>query len=184
MKKLSDLKFSRKNTIALLENPDLSMLEKIENLEKVMGFDPVSIDLAAKHYFGKNVYVREMRIKAGTFFTGAVHKEDHVLTLVTGDLLQWDYHRGVNRFVGYRTVESRAGVKRAAIALTDVLLTTAHYVDSAITSVTARDALTFPTRALFLEDRRQRLIDEGKSITRDERQDSFVEAPQLTLWKS
>ena len=78
-----------------------------------------------------------------------------------GDILIWDYHRGVERLSGYKAFESKEGVKRAIIAYSDTIILTAHYAEPFLTIENAKDELSFKKNSEFL-DYKNKLIGETK----------------------
>jgi hypothetical protein len=142
----------------LLTDPDMSTLDKLEALEADLGFDPfIEERFPPEHFFGKNVYVRELRMEKGMMFTGRTHDRDHVFILVSGDVLLWDMENGVRRIAGYTAFEAKAGTKRSFVVFEDCIILTAHYVESEITAENALEKLTFWKRAEYIERRKTQL---------------------------
>jgi hypothetical protein len=81
------------------------------------------------HHFAPGVYLREVRMKAGHVFSGAIHKKAHLNILVQGELevLTDD---GMKRIEAPAVIPSDAGIKRAARVLKDVVwMTICHNPD-------------------------------------------------------
>jgi hypothetical protein len=78
-----------------------------------------------KHHFSDGVYAREIFIPQGVALVGKIHKDDHHVFLMNGTLLLVTENE-TKQVVGPCHFISKAGAKRAAIAITDVTWTTIH----------------------------------------------------------
>ena len=78
-----------------------------------------------KHHFADGVYAREISIPKGTVIVGKIHKDDHHVFLMKGilDLVTED---GATQVKAPCHFISKAGAKRAAYAVTDVVWVTTH----------------------------------------------------------
>ena len=94
-------------------------IEKIERMEEVILQHP-QVELPVNHYFGQDVYVRELFFKKGTIATGRVHKFDHISILISGHMTIWTPEKGVHDVFGPSITEVNSGMKRAGFAHTDV----------------------------------------------------------------
>ncbi len=78
------------------------------------------------HSFADNIYVREMKIPAGTAIVGSIHKHSHPNFILSGTI------RVVTEF-GYKEISgptymiSEPGTKRACVAVTDTVWVTVHH---------------------------------------------------------
>ncbi|RYF61674.1 MAG: hypothetical protein EOO27_00945 [Comamonadaceae bacterium] len=90
----------------------------------VAGLPPVTCEI--EHAFLPGVYVRTVRIPAGTSMVGKIHKHPHISILSQGDVSVFSEQAGSERFSGPRTITSPAGMKRAIHAHTDVVWTVIH----------------------------------------------------------
>ena len=77
------------------------------------------------HHFSKGLYAREMTIPAGGIAVGAVHKTEHLATISAGTIMIMT-DEGVKTLSAPCTFKSNAGIKRAAYALSETVLTTYH----------------------------------------------------------
>ena len=103
------------------------MRKRVERLESILEQAP-QVECPLRHYFAPGVYLREMTIPAGTIATGAIHKTEHLSILSAGHcLLTTD--DGVQELKAPHTGLSKAGAKRAIVAITDCVLTTVHPTD-------------------------------------------------------
>ena len=48
------------------------------------------VDCPVNHYFGPNIYIREIIIPAGTVIVGKYHKEDHLCNMIEGQMVVVD----------------------------------------------------------------------------------------------
>lgn len=99
------------------------MRERVERLEAELEKYP-QVECPLKHHFAPGVYMREMTVPAGVIATGAVHKTEHLTTVVGHCLLTTD--DGAEEFRGYRTFLSKPGAKRAIHAIETTTVTTIH----------------------------------------------------------
>lgn len=95
--------------------------EKVARLESELAKLPQTHVEPLQHVHG-GIYTRTGLIPAGTTFTGAVHRKDHI-NIVCGDVtIVTD--AGPVRLTGYHVLPSSAGSKRVAHAHADTLWTT------------------------------------------------------------
>jgi hypothetical protein len=85
-------------------------------------------ELKTDHYFSGGMYCRRVFRAATTLIVGKVHKKDHLFICAAGEMLVWT-ETGVRRLQAGDVVESRAGTKRATLALTDSVGITCHLTD-------------------------------------------------------
>lgn len=81
-----------------------------------------------KHYFGKDLYVRELFIESNTVATGRVHKYDHVCIMLSGRVTMWTPTTGLKEFTGPCVMEIKHGMKRAGYCHERSHWVTAHGV--------------------------------------------------------
>lgn len=103
------------------------------------------IEAPVNHYFGKDIYARELFFKKGTMATGRVQKVDHVSILISGRMTLWTPELGVHEVVGPSITEVKHGMKRAGFAHTDVHWVCAYGIKDAAnkTAEELTDILTF-----------------------------------------
>jgi hypothetical protein len=77
------------------------------------------------HVFTEGLYLRELRLEAGTTIVGKIHKEDHIVFLLHG-IVAVATDTGVQEYKGPCYIESKAGVKRVAHAVTDIIWVNIH----------------------------------------------------------
>ena len=98
---------------------------RIFELEEALLAMP-QLELEVRHHFAPGVYVRELRIPAGTCLTGAVHNTEHLNVCVRGRL------KVVSSTMPDKVVEggeifcSPPGTKRAAYVEEDTVWLTIH----------------------------------------------------------
>lgn len=77
------------------------------------------------HYFAPGVYIRELRIPAGTCLTGKIHKSAHLNVVSAGRIHVLTEH-GVREIVGPCVLRSDAGIKRVGYAIEDTVWLCVH----------------------------------------------------------
>ena len=83
-------------------------------------------DVQTEHSFCNGLYARTIYVPAGTLITGAVHQHESFWVMRDGTLaLTLDDGEAVVAYAGDMG-KSPAGVKRAGLALSDVVFTTFH----------------------------------------------------------
>lgn len=109
------------NEIAQTSNtlPIKSTIAKIEQLEELMLQQPQA-DMPPNHYFGDDVYVRELFFKRGTIATGRVQRVRHVSIMLSGHMTIWTPTKGIHEVRGPEVTEVEPGMKRVGFAHTDV----------------------------------------------------------------
>lgn len=75
--------------------------------------------------FCHGLYARTMDIPAGTLLTGAIHKDESFFVVRAGEIILTTPDGPVRVGPGYMGI-TKAGSKRAGLALTDVVFTTFH----------------------------------------------------------
>ena len=78
-----------------------------------------------KHVFTEGIYLRELRLEAGTTIVGKIHKEDHIVFLLHG-IVAVATDNGVQEYEAPCYIKSPAGVKRVAHAVTDIIWVNIH----------------------------------------------------------
>ena len=78
-----------------------------------------------KHVFTEGIYLRELRLEAGTTIVGKIHKEDHIVFLLHG-IIAVATDNGVQEYEAPCYIKSPAGVKRVAHAITDIIWVNIH----------------------------------------------------------
>ena len=125
MRKLSSLNSSlplknNSNLLQELKNTNImTSISKIEEMENLMLTMPQA-EIPTNHYFGEDVYVREIFFKKGTVATGLVQKRRHVSIMLSGHMTLWTPFDGLHEVKGPHITEVEPGMKRAGYAHTDV----------------------------------------------------------------
>jgi hypothetical protein len=78
-----------------------------------------------RNMFAHGMYIREMKIPAGTLATGAVHKTDH-LTMIVKGRVKIISEQGEREYTAPATLMSRAGSQKAALAIEETVMLTMH----------------------------------------------------------
>lgn len=90
--------------------------------ERLKRVDQTPLDV--HHTFAPGLYIRTMRIPAGTLLLGASHKTEHTCHY-EGDITVWSMH-GCRRFAGSGDVVSVPGDQRLGYAHADTVWSTVH----------------------------------------------------------
>ena len=77
------------------------------------------------HDFFKGIYARSIVIPSGTILTGAIHKDECFFIVRSGSLILTTETGAIQADSGFMAI-TKAGTKRAGIALMDTLVTTFH----------------------------------------------------------
>lgn len=93
------------------------------------------------HRFAPGVYVREIFIPQGSLLTGKIHREAHAVFLMQGRLRVLTEQGGLQELSAPQCFLAPPGVKRAALALTDVVWITVHANPTNTTDLAALEAL-------------------------------------------
>jgi hypothetical protein len=104
-----------------------SMRDKIIRLQDSMTDFP-QVECPIRHFFAPGLYAREMTIPKGVTAVGAVHKTKHITTISKGRILMMT-DDGVIEICAPYTGVSEAGIKRAAHALEETVMTCYHPTD-------------------------------------------------------
>jgi len=83
------------------------------------------VEIPLFHDFCKGVYARTILVPAGTILTGAVHKDECFFLVRNGCIIITTDEKPIKAESGFMAL-SKAGTKRAGIALVDTLVTTFH----------------------------------------------------------
>lgn len=105
--------------------PDLTWTEKVAYLtHQFLTMEQTGCPL--NHRFEQGLYIREIRIPAGTLLTGRVHRHGHVCQLLEGSAVL--VHRDGNReaFKAPSEILTLPGYQMVVYAVEDVLARTVH----------------------------------------------------------
>lgn len=109
----------------------LKSRDNILTLEEVLRKQPDAIigdsdKMPLKHSFAEGVYVREIFIPKGYVLTGKIHKHSHPNFLMSGEVIVVTEHGGREHLKAPLSMISKAGTKRAVMALEDTVWITVH----------------------------------------------------------
>lgn len=104
-----------------------AMREKIVRLQEAMT-EHAQVECPVRHFFAPGLFAREMTIPKGVTAVGAVHKTKHITTISKGRILLMTDH-GIEEICAPYTGISEAGIKRAAHALEETVMTCYHPTD-------------------------------------------------------
>ena len=109
------------------------------------------VEMPTEHDHCDGVYARTMHLVAGHAYTGAVHRHECFFVVRSGSLVATS-DDGPRQLVAGDMLVTRAGSKRAVVALTDCVVTTFHANPINERSPAALwDLLVTPAPALELE---------------------------------
>lgn len=111
----------------------LDLRNRIYQLEHTLAALPGAVfgdsDLCPlTHSFANGIYMREIRIPAGTALTGKIHRHSHPNVLLSGEVLVVTEGGGTEHLKAPLAMISAAGTKRAVYAITDCHWITFHNV--------------------------------------------------------
>jgi hypothetical protein len=104
-----------------------AMRAKIVRLQDSMT-DLPQVECPVRHFFAPGLFAREMTIPKGVTAVGAVHKTKHITTISKGRILMMT-DDGIVEIRAPYTGVSEAGIKRAAHALEETVMTCYHPTD-------------------------------------------------------
>ena len=111
------------------------------------------VEMPVEHAFCNGIYARTMHIPAGTILTGAVHRDESFFLVRRGILIVTTDDGSRQLFPGDMSV-TKAGAKRAGIAVTDAEITTFHANPSNETEPEKLwNMFTVPVSDALLEDK-------------------------------
>ena len=102
--------------------------QQIAALQRAMEASPdeAKITPPLEHLFGEGTYCRVMRLSEGDLIVGKTHRFDHVVAVLYGNMGVADVSGARSLYCTGQVFESKAGTKRAIIALTDCAMMTIH----------------------------------------------------------
>lgn len=108
--------------------------EKITLLEHVISKTEGAIfgdseELPLKHSFADGIYVREIFIPKGYVLTGKIHRHSHPNFLMSGEVIVVTEGGGREHLKAPLSMISKAGTKRAVMALQDTVWITVHVTE-------------------------------------------------------
>lgn len=84
------------------------------------------VECPVEHIYEPGLYIREMKIPAGTFFLGRVHRHGHKVELISGEVIHI-LPDGTRRHIAEPTiVHTVPGYQMVAFIVTDVLCRSVH----------------------------------------------------------
>lgn len=94
---------------------------EIQQAEDVLLSMP-QVDVPIEHFFGDGVYGRQMTLKAGEAFTGAVHLTNHINVLAQGTMLIKTSTSDAEEITSPHVFECSPNTKKMGYAVTDCVL--------------------------------------------------------------
>lgn len=105
----------------------LSLEESLSKIQYATFGDNENMPL--KHSFAPGMYVREIFIPKGSILTGKIHRHDHPNFLMSGEVIVLTEFGGREHLKAPLSMISKAGTKRAVLALEDTTWITVHATD-------------------------------------------------------
>lgn len=104
-----------------------AMNEKIDGMQAEMLTMP-QVEIPVDSMFVNGMYGRKILIPEDTLLVGAVHLQDYIDIMISGDITVATPD-GVKRMTGFNIMEGKSGRKRAGYAHADTLWVTVHKTD-------------------------------------------------------
>lgn len=104
---------------------ELQYPASLDELEAAIASCPQA-DLPVCHRFTPGLYIREIRIPAGTLLTSAMHRTEHPFVLSMGTIRVYSENEGPVIYSAPHTGITKPGTRRALFAETDCVWTTFH----------------------------------------------------------
>lgn len=105
--------------------PNKPSLEMIQALEHVLRGCPDQVEIEPIHHFSPGVYAREIEIPAGVVIVGKLHKTQHLIMLLSGEVTIYT-DEGMKRMTAPQVWQTYPGTKRAIYAHETSRLMTIH----------------------------------------------------------
>lgn len=103
---------------------------RVAELEREMFEMPeFQLDLKPVHHFAKGMYARELFIPKGTLISGKVHKHEHIILLLSGEMSLWTEEGVVRVKAPYFSI-TPPGTKRLGYAHEDTVGMNIHATHS------------------------------------------------------
>jgi hypothetical protein len=147
---------------ALLDQ-QLDFRNRIFALEEILAAQPEAMHgddprCPLTHSFADGIYMREIKIPAGTVLTGKIHRHAHPNVLLEGEVLVVTEQRGVERLQAPFAMISEPGTKRAVVALSDVRWLTFHSVGDERDLAKIEKMVIAPDYVTLARDSRKELV--------------------------
>lgn len=81
-----------------------------------------------RHSFAGPIYIREILIPKGMIATGRIHRFEHAIFFMSGDVSVFDEHTGSTRIKAPCHFVSKPGTKRVLYTHEDTIIVTVHFV--------------------------------------------------------
>lgn len=127
---------------------DPILKDQVRALQSAMETMP-QVKLELKHYFANDVYARELIIPKDVTIVGKIHKYDHLVMIIKGELSFSTDDNSISRVKAPFIVHSKAGAKRAIYAHEDSVMVTVHKYNGEIEK--ADECLVFDKESDWLE---------------------------------
>ena len=123
--------------------------ELIVALEQALAGHPEALGpdaFVTRHHYAPGSYAREIELPAGSCVVGKIHRHAHVNVVSKGCVLVYTAEDGLLEIEAPMTFVSKAGTKRAVLALEDAVWTTVHVTEETDLAAIERDIIA-PTFA-------------------------------------
>jgi hypothetical protein len=105
--------------LAVKQDIDSLLSQKVEVL-LAKSLELPQVDCQTKHYFGPNIYIREVTMPAGSVVIGKPHRKEHMCVMLQGRMIIVDAEGNKKELVAPLTFVGGAGRKVAYILETTV----------------------------------------------------------------
>ncbi len=106
-------------TVTLTPVRDVAVEQKLDSLIDAVKSAP-QVECPEKHYFGPNIYIKEVTLPAGSVIVGKYHRHEHLCNMVSGRMIVVDSEGNRTELVAPMTFMAKSGRKIAYIIETVV----------------------------------------------------------------
>lgn len=143
---MPDLVANPAKSLPALPAPTREQIERFE--ARLLAMPQREIELV--HWIHAGQYYRQITIPADTYCTGAVHLQDHVSVMISGEMDALT-ERGMENVSGFHAWAAKAGTKRVGYAVKDTVWLTVDRTDAL--SVEEAEMTLFEAAPMLLSNR-------------------------------
>ena len=114
----------------------------------------VQIECPVQHDFAPGMYIRTVRVPAGTLVVTKRHNTTHRFSVTAGRIAVWTEEKGVHVLQAPHRGVTEAGTIRMAVAIEDTVWTTYHETDKTDVAELERELATCPVEILETQEQK------------------------------